>query len=250
MVKRSAIERISPGEVITSVSQYLEYIQSVCLDFTDPLFRGHQVESWRLIPKISRLDLRDNKKLLPTEQEMLAEFKGRALPHLEFQPRTDWEWLALAQHFGMATRLLDWTTNPLAALWFAIENPSNGVSRAAVWIFHASSADYVADTVNESPFATDQTRVFRPTHLTRRIVAQDGWFTVHKFVEKPSQFVPLEDNATYKNRLSYVVVPPNAFAQLRAELNRCGMNSASLYADLPGLSKHIEWRFSPLKDEN
>ena len=178
---------------------------------------------------------------------MLTDFKGRALPHLEFQQRTNWEWLALAQHFGMATRLLDWTTNPLAALWFAIEYPSE--SRAAVWIFHALPSDYVADTEKGSPFSTDLTRVFRPTHLTRRIVAQDGWFTVHKFIKKSDRFVPLQNIARYQKCLSYIVVPPDNFAQLRAELNRCGMNSASLYADLPGLSRHIEWKFSPLKDE-
>jgi len=249
MDKRSTVVKILPGAVITSVSQYLEYIQDACSNFTDPLFRRHREESWSLVPKIARLELRDNKDLLSTEQAMLTEFRRRALPHLEFQHRTNWEWLALAQHFGMATRLLDWTTNPLAALWFAIEGPPEGQSRAAVWIFHAFPSDYVANTEKESPFSTDWTRVFRPAHFTRRIVAQDGWFTVHKFIKKPGRFVPLQHNMRYKKRLSYVVVPPDAFAQLRAELDRCGMNSASLYADLPGLSRHIEWRFSPLKDE-
>jgi hypothetical protein len=249
MANRSAATKILPGAVITSVPQYLAYIQDACSNFTDPLFRGHREESWSLVPKIARLKLRDDRDLLSAEQAMLAEFRGRALPHLEFQPRTNWEWLAVAQHFGMATRLLDWTTNPLAALWFAIEGPSKRESRAAVWIFHTFASDYVADTEKESPFSTDSTRVFRPTHMTRRIVAQDGWFTVHKFMKKSGRFVPLQNNTRYKKRLSYVVVPPDAFAQLRAELDRCGMNSASLYADLPSLSRHIEWRFSPMKDE-
>ena len=249
MANRRTSDELLPGAVITSVSKYLGYIQDACSNFTDPLFRGHRDENWSLVPKIARLALRDDCDLLSTEKAMLDEFKRRAQPHLEFQPRTNWEWLAVAQHFGMATRLLDWTTNPLAALWFAIEGLSEGHSRAAVWIFHAFASDYVADTEKESPFSTDVTRVFRPTHLMHRIVAQDGWFTVHKFIKKSGRFVPLQKNARYKKRLSYVVVPASAFAQLRVELDRCGMNSASLYADLPGLSRHIEWRFSPLEDE-
>ena len=249
MSDKAGSGKILPGAVISSVPQYLQYVQDACSNFTDPLFRGHSQEGWLLVPKIARLKLRDGNEILDAEQTMLDEFRRRAVPHVDFQPRTDWEWLAIAQHFGMATRLLDWTTNPLAALWFAIESPAERESRAAVWIFHAFSTDYVADPEDESPFATDVTRVFHPKHLTRRIVAQDGWFTVHKYVKKSRRFVPLENNARYKNRLSYVAVQPDAFARLRAELDRCGVNPAALFADLPGLSRHIQWKRSPLEDE-
>ncbi len=165
MAKRSTVAKILPGAVITTVSQYLDYIQDACSNFTDPLFRGHREESWSLVPKIARLELRDNKDLLSTEQAMLTEFRGRALPHLEFQPRSNWEWLALAQHFGMATRLLDWTTNPLAALWFAIEGPSEGQSRAAVWIYRERVPVLHRLDESLSPHA-----LYAPDRCTRRLV--------------------------------------------------------------------------------
>jgi len=85
--------------------------------------------------------------------------------------------------------------------------------------------------------------------MDRRIVAQDGWFTVHKLLEDQQRFIPLEDQNRYRNRLSYVAVPPAAFARLRLELNRCGVNTAALLADLPGLSRHIQWKMSPMEDE-
>ena len=242
-------DKIPPGAVITSVAEYLEYIHDACSNFSDPLFRGHSQESWSLVPKIARIELRDDTELPDAEQAMLDDFRRRAVPLVDFQPQTDWEWLAIAQHFGLATRLLDWTTNPLAALWFAVDKPAEKGSRAAVWIFHAFPADYVADPEGESPFSTVVTRVFRPKHMTRRVVAQDGWFTVHKYMNKTRGFVPLEKNSRYARRLSYVAVPPDAFVRLRAELDRCGVNPAALFADLPGLSRHVQWKVSPLEDE-
>jgi hypothetical protein len=55
--------------------------------------------------------------------KILEEFKKRGTPFLEKMPQNNFEWLVLLQHYGGITQLLDWTKNPLIALYFAINSP-------------------------------------------------------------------------------------------------------------------------------
>ena len=94
------------------------------------VFRGvKRSATHRLIPSAGRGPTRDTRKVLRAEQQILNAFKRTALPFLPFQPKDDWEWLALAQHHGLPTRLLDWTTNPLVAAYFACSGSSEGEDR-------------------------------------------------------------------------------------------------------------------------
>jgi hypothetical protein len=231
---------------ISTISEFSSYLESV-LDEDDVLFRGQQ-RDLPLIPKIGRLRLHD--VLVETEQRMFADFQRQALPFIPDEPKSEWDWLALAQHHGMATRLLDWTGNPMAALWFAVSCPPHDGQRGVVWALTTSDDDYVNVNTTISPFAVRRTMVFRPRHITRRIVAQSGWFTVHKFFKDKGRFVDLAKNVRYKGRLRKVLVDPSAFASIRRELDRWGFNAANLYADLPGLCQHVEWQHSLLSDES
>jgi len=237
------------AEVIQTLAGFLEFIQEHCAYYVDVLFRG-QIEDKPLLPKLARLRLPEDLTVREAESKMLISLRTRALPYLENVPQNDWDWLAIAQHCGMATRLLDWSTNPLAALWFAVEKPARTNSDAVIWVFTPSRDDHVENPDASSPFDSGRTRVFMPKHINRRIVAQHGWFTVHSISKSVSKFVPLERNNRYVKSLKKLRVPAQNFSSIRTELDRCGINAATLFGDLVGLCRDAEWQHSLLEDED
>ena len=237
-----------PKLIVKELAGYLKFLERYG-DSDDVIFRG-QREEWPLAPKLARIALRPGRTILEAEGQMLETLKREAPPLLDHVPTTDWDWLAVAQHHGMATRLLDWTGNPLAALWFAVRKSAQEGKSSVVWMFEPTKEDYAANSKVKSPFSLDRTRVFRPRHITRRIVVQSGWFTVHRYLSQKMGFLPLERNSLYAKRLTKVIVPADRFADIRVELDRCGINAASMFPDLDGLSQHVEWRQSLLSDEH
>jgi FRG domain len=99
------------------------------------LFRGQNVDA-PLLPRIARNRLVGIEELGKLERQMLERFKKEAHNFLPGRvPQTDWDWLSVAQHQGLPTRLLDWTANALAGLWFAVCDELAGKTEHAVlWV--------------------------------------------------------------------------------------------------------------------
>ncbi|MFK8103281.1 MAG: FRG domain-containing protein [Saprospiraceae bacterium] len=241
---------------IKNAMEYVAFInrfkneQEVAGNNAELLFRGQGLDK-PLLPKIARLNLRLDKEIAKTESLIMEEFKRGILPLSEFKPENNWDLLALAQHHGLPTRLLDWTYNALAALWFAVENPAveeNGEKlNAVVWILAAENDDFRTNTSKIDPMSNKITKIFRSQVVSRRISAQSGVFTVHKIANK--KIYKFETVAKFKHKLTKLIIKPEHFSIIRKELNILGVNNFSIYPDLDGFCKHLSWRFSKKYDE-
>lgn len=213
---------------------------------SDLIFRGQPVDE-PLLPRLARDDLLDRERI------MMEEFKRTSPQLTEFACADEWDWLALAQHHGLPTRLLDWTASALAALWFAVKDPprldpSGNRRNGVVWIMTPIVKDFInPPDSSESPYTGRRTRLFRPRVIGRRISAQIGLFSVHKTVKsahsKSERIIPLETNIHFKEKLQKYPVPWRDFEILREELYACGVNHATMFPDLDGLCRHLSWRY-------
>jgi hypothetical protein len=200
------------------------------------LFRG-QPRDFPLLPKIARAD--PCKATEEMEREMLAEFRRRSTLFIRPEQVSDeWELMVYAQHHGMATRLLDWTTNPMAALWFACSETPD--SDGYVFLLNAESL-LLDRAKRSSPFSEGKTRVFKPNLNNDRIVAQSGWFTLHSYSRTAGRYVPIESNPDVHRHMVRVAVRARAKKKILKKLDVFGINQHSLFPDVVGICRHVNW---------
>lgn len=111
-------------------------------------FRGQSKrvhQGYSLKPSIARYDHLGTLPLAALEQlecEVLETFSNHLLTYVQHRPMTPWEELAIAQHHGLPTRFMDWTTNPLVALYFAVRNTNGRSGDSAVFVLISNPKRY------------------------------------------------------------------------------------------------------------
>ncbi|HEY0053920.1 MAG TPA: FRG domain-containing protein [Pedobacter sp.] len=233
-------------EEVTSVEDFLNTIKRYKENTNqeDFLFRG-QADDHPLIPKISRLQPKG--KLIEIEKLLLEEFK-RTNPLLieGYQSYDDWDYLTLGQHYGLPTRLLDWSNNALTALWFATNRISiesiYGSNSAIVWVLMTAAADYNLDIYETHPFNIKETKIFRPRIIKQRINNQSGVFSIQPSseIEQKSQ---LNTVYPFSEKLLKIKIPSESLKGIRADLNVLGVNAFSIFPELEGLCAYLQWRY-------
>lgn len=149
-----------------------------------------------------------------------------------------WRKLVVAQHCGLPTRFLDWTTNPLAALYFAVEEePLESTEDSAVYVLKDRKAFTVVGMARspkngEAPYyAHDEEEVglLMPPHISPRVSAQGSVFAIRKAPDKP-----IEPDLI-------VPVSQDERKHIRRELSALNINRSTLFPDMDGAAEYLEW---------
>lgn len=236
---------------VTDIESYLNLIKHSKLDYStetgavDFLFRGQTID-YPLIPKICRLKAKGD--LLAIENLLLQEFK-RTNPLLveQHRPLDDWDYLTLGQHFGLPTRLLDWSNNALAALWFATGEryrlyENQHPDYAVVWILMAEIEDFNLNIEEQAPFEVTETKIFRPRIIKQRINNQSGVFSIHSSSEMLDMRY-MNELDSFSEKLIKVKIPSAYVHEIREDLDTLGINAFSIFPELEGLCNYLQWRY-------
>lgn len=226
------------SKYIKSVSDLISTIEP--LGHEDQiLFKGQDRDD-PLLPKIARKDPTVDTSSL--EREMIEELKRRTAQDPVLIGKDDWDCLVYAQHYGMATRLLDWTTNPLISLWFATID-QNVDTTGHVYLLFVDEDLLLDKRKATDPFSIGKTKVFKPNINNPRIAAQSGWFTVHRYSKRAGKFVDLHKNRDLKRNVLMKGIPGKYKGEILRSLDKLGVNNESVFPGLEGSCKYLNWHF-------
>jgi len=233
--------------------------------YTNWAFRGERDERWPLYSSLSRYlqNFGVSPKAWPQQEaRILRIFKRKAHQFLAQppDPDDDFQWLAMMQHHGAPTRLIDFTWSPYVAAFFALER---SLGDGVVWAMNPARIDssrapghHKRDPRPKGNFnryflAGKQRFIWmgEPLIMNRRLIAQSGTFAVPGVLDVPIEKI-LSD-AGHENTLAKLVIP-NAVREVgMRELYRMNITYATLFPDLDGLAKSMgyelefHWGYNP-----
>jgi hypothetical protein len=221
-----------------SLPDFEEWVRIVSKNNNKTIFRG-QRKYWPLLPSISR---RNNyASLLSVEKELFNTFKREANVCLHLKPASDWDWLVVGQHHGLPTRVLDWSIDPLVALWFALEKHEMTGSEPEVWVLRLNDEDVIKSLKNTRPFHGTRTKLFKTVFQIPRVNIQKSCFILFKFIEKREiGFVTLEQNRQLRGKIEKIVIPTRVAPNLLKQLNKKGYCRSSLFPDIDEIAKSVK----------
>src|ERR1017187_1472298 len=240
-----------------------------------PWFRGEENADWptALKPKLYRTK-HDLNEVLRQEQDLRLEFKRRGSQLAgEGKPSDHWERYFLMEHYGVPTRLLDWSDGALVALHFALK-PVKGSHDAAVYMrdpwwlnklvyreLPIAKKDRPGGTampdwdeaqayLPEDEFDNEHTgpkfpMAIDPSHVVCRFAAQRSRFTIFgRDVDGLTKLCAKVPES--KCRLCQIPIRRAAVDTMRRDLATCGISESTIFPDLEGFGRELNAMFQEL----
>ena len=246
---------------INSWSKYLDFVSRE--PYSNCAFRGQAEEQWPLDPAIRRIMIRAN--VHPSlwrqqEERTLRIFQRTASHYLEHLPsdRDGFEWLAIMQHHGAPTRLLDLTWSPYVAAFFALEHAAGD---CAVWAFNThellKQTQHVGESEQPHPTKLWEEGVYKkyflgaenafiwygePFKMNKRLIAQAGTFIVPSVLDvSVDALISNEYRNPGKILYKFVMDTQSIRKEAMAALYSMNIKRSTLFPGLDGLVQSMEY---------
>ncbi len=253
---------------IVNLTNIEDVIKTLCSLPNNYIYRGHASSDWRLESTLERLigSKWSKESADKFEQYSLQVFQSKY--HLydreNIEPESKLAWLSLMQHYGVPTRLLDFTLSPFVAIYFAIEayNHQSDDDLAIFSLDYSAlmerSVSYIGSKDSsfiESPqsvslqqdkvfteivdrFSYDIAWVTEPRQLNVRLDRQSGCFLLSG--NRGMKIEELLSSSVYdKCDFTKYILSGSLYAPLFALLRKMNITSKSIYGDLQGLAKSL-----------
>lgn len=218
-------------------------------------FRGQSDYSWGLVPSVQRKDgMGKNYEQYISTNFMIHTMRLNPNAPQQYDRAS---WLTLMQHYGLPTRLLDWSESPLVALYFALSGDEDAKTDAAVWVLNPMKlnkkvgyGEYVPPISYDS-LRGDLEGAFSDHdkddyELQNRIIAchgvgcdlrmyvQQSDFTIHSTTERLDQILKLDESCDYFYK---ICIPQKIRKKLLVQLDAMGFHESSIYPDMEHIAK-------------
>ncbi len=263
--KRKIKLKFGPGcpcgnrnQPIKGLGSYFDVLSSSLKKDETFWFRGNANLTWKLTPSALRHRTPpERKKAL----DLLSDFKRFSemkIPNIPAKA-DEFKWVQLAQHYGLPTRLLDWTRNAAIALYFACQQYIDGGGNekdGAVFLLNPinlNRASFPKDARIFEPHKDSEliekyldldgeqipkglkAIAINPIWNSERIMLQQGVFTLHG-----SRYFTLTNK--HESSLVYLKIEREVKMELLDELERIGVNEMSIFPEAEHMCHYLKWR--------